>query len=191
MIRFGLYGIILILFVFISEAQSQTLIVKSGEINSIEFLANSTLSNFEGKTSAVEGFIALDTTLYKNSRINLSVYLDSIDTGIGLRNKHMREKYLETDKFPVANYSGTIINVKHLSYSETEIETEGILKIHGIEKEYEISGKLFNYGKLYRVDAGFNVSLKDFNIEQPTFLFISVDDNIILKCVIYFTNKVN
>ena len=191
MIRFGLYGIILILFVFISEAQSQTLIVKSGEINSIEFLASSTLSNFEGKTSAVEGFIALDTTLYKNSRINLSVYLDSIDTGIGLRNKHMREKYLETDKFPVANYSGTIINVKHLSYSESEIETEGILKIHGIEKKYEISGKLFNYGKLYRVDAGFNVSLKDFNIEQPTFLFISVDDNIILKCVIYFTKKDN
>ena len=191
MIRLGLYGIILILFVFISEAQSQTLIVKSGEINSIEFLASSTLSNFEGKTSAVEGFIALDTTLYKNSRINLSVYLDSIDTGIGLRNKHMKEKYLETDKFPVANYNGTIINVKHLSYSESDIETKGILKIHGNEKEYKISGKLFNYGKLYRVDAGFNVSLKDFNIEQPTFLFISVDDNIILKCVIYFTKKDN
>lgn len=175
----------------IAEAQPQTLITKNGEINSIEFLASSTLNTFEGKTSAVEGIIELDNTVYKNSKINLSVYLDSIDTGIGLRNNHMKEKYLETDKFPMANYNGTIINIKHLSYTETDIETEGILKIHGIEKEYKISGKLFNYGKLYKVYASFNVSLKEFNIEQPTLLFISVDDNIFLKCIIYFIQKDN
>lgn len=47
---------------FIPIAKTQSLIVDKGQINSIRFLAKSTFSNFEGTTSAVEGFIKWDST---------------------------------------------------------------------------------------------------------------------------------
>ena len=42
-----------------------------------------------------------NTTPYSGT-LALTVRLDTLDTGIALRNKHMKETYLETDKFPEA-----------------------------------------------------------------------------------------
>ena len=66
------------------------------------------------------------------------------------------------------------------------IETEGVLKIHGAERKQIITGRLYDYGKLLKLESTFNISLSDYNIEKPSFLFISVDNKITIKCVIYF-----
>ena len=171
-----------------SAVYPQRLTVSSGQLNSIKFLAISTFSNFEGITSAVEGFIKWDSTLTNNSRIELKIYLDSLDTGIGLRNTHMRDNYLETDKYPLAQFSGRIINQTQKTKLESEVETEGLLKIHGVERKQKIIGTLYDYGKSFKLECSFKILLSDFNIEQPSFLFISVDNEIGIECIIYLTN---
>ena len=45
---------------------------------------------------------------------NASIALDSFDTGIGLRNRHMKEKYLETAKYPEAKISLKQIGRAHV-----------------------------------------------------------------------------
>jgi len=178
-----------IVIVYLSAAYPQQLNVIPGKLNSIKFLANSTISNFEGNTSAAEGFINWDSTQINNSKIEFKVYLDSLDTGIGLRNTHMREKYLETDKFPAAEFKGRIISLNKKTSIESEVAAEGNLKIHGVDRRIKITGRLYNdYGQ-FRLESSFDIFLSDYNIDKPSFLFISVENKITIECSIYLTGK--
>ena len=99
----------------------------------------------------------------------------------------MRDNYLETSKYPFAQFRGRITNQIQKTKVESEVEVEGYLTIHGVERKQEIKGRLYDYGKLFKLESNFGISLSDFNIEQPSFLFISVDNEITLECVIYLT----
>ncbi|HCY75788.1 MAG TPA: hypothetical protein DHV28_07685 [Ignavibacteriales bacterium] len=172
---------------FVPLVRTQYLSVDKGQNNSIKFLARSTLNNFEGTTSAVEGYIKWDSNLVKRSKIEFKVYLDSLDTGIGLRNTHMRDNYLETSKYPLAQFTGNVTDQLKKSNFESDLKIEGILKIHGVERKQKIEGKLYDYGKLFKIESSFDIFLSDFNIKEPSFLFISVDNEIKLECIIYMT----
>jgi polyisoprenoid-binding protein YceI len=181
--------ILCLLLFYIPMAKTQSLIVKKGPINSIKFLANSSFINFEGTTSAIEGYISWDSTLTNSSRIEFKVYLDSLDTGIGLRNTHMRDKYLETSKYPLAEFTGSITNQIKKTNLESEVKVHGTLKIHGVERKQEIFGKIYYYGNLFKIESSFDIFLSDFNIEKPSFLFATVDNKMTLKCIIYLNKK--
>lgn len=172
----------------IVEIFPQTLVLSHHEINTVEFLAKSTFSDFEGVTDAIDGTIRYDSNYTRNSEINFKVYLDSLDTGIGLRNKHMRS-YLETNKYPLAKFDGKIVEADNLGTIETRVTVNGSLRIHGVEKQYILKGRIFNYGKLYKVNSSFKISLQDFDIDQPKFLFNKVDNEIKIELNIYFNRK--
>lgn len=174
---------------FTTSTFAQTLTIINSHINSIKFNASSTLSNFEGTTSAVKGYIKYDSSFTNNSTIDIQVYLDSLDTGIGLRNSHMRNKYLDTKAYPITRFKGKITSAVDSSSIISIVQAEGKLKIHGVEKNLKITGELSDFGKLVKLQTSFNVYLPDFNIEQPSFLFNSVDNHITVDCIIYFTEN--
>jgi len=167
----------------------QTLSISHQQINTIKFLAQSTFSDFEGVTNAIEGSISFDSAFTKESEINLMVHLDSLDTGIGLRNSHMREKYLDTEKYPDADFTGNISSINKISDFEYDVVVSGMLKIHGVEKLFKINGKIFRYGKLYKIETNFKINLPDFNIEQPKFLFTKVDNEIVIQLSVYLIKQ--
>src|SRR5574339_134056 len=55
--------------------------------------------SFDAKTTALSGSVTASAT---GSRVDgtLAVDLRTLDTGIGLRNEHLRNNYLEVDKGP-------------------------------------------------------------------------------------------
>lgn len=173
---------------FFFNIYTQTLTVSRQQTNIVKFLAQSTFSDFEGVTNAVEGSISWDSIYTKKSSIKLIVHLDSLDTGIGLRNSHMRN-YLETDKYPLAVFNGKIIESGNAEDLEIPVKVKGNLEIHGVEKEFIIDGKIFNYGKLYKVQTDLKINLQDFKIDRPKFLFNKVDNEIEIKLNVYFNRK--
>jgi hypothetical protein len=80
--------------------------------------------------------------------------LKTLDTGISLRNKHMKEKYLKTDKYPTAK----------LSFPDRK------LTLHGVTKE--INPELHVLGG--KVEAKFKINLADYKIDIPSFMEITV-----------------
>jgi len=175
----------LILFLYGINNYSQVLIIDNSRGNIVRFLADATLGDFEGITNSIEGTLELkDGILSPGANLNLIVHLDSIDTGIGLRNSHMREKYLNTEKYPDAQFIGNIISVDAISKIEFQVMVEGNFKIHGVSKSKRTTGKFFDYGDLYKIEAHFDLKLSDFKVESPSFLINKVDDN--LKMSIYF-----
>lgn len=104
--------------------------------------------------------------------------LDSLDTGIELRNQHMKEKYLQTKEFPLATLTLTEAAVGDQFPQTLAIDGEkpfqGKLKLHGVEKD--VSGKFS--GKDGKISAKFQVKISDFGIDVPSYLGVTVTDTV-------------
>ncbi|MHA7131394.1 YceI family protein [Algoriphagus namhaensis] len=132
------------------------------------FLSEAPLSSFEGESENLNGLIDLDKNL-------LDFYLDlnTLDTGIGLRDRHMRENYLETEKFPFAEFTGELKNLPQLQPNQrTPVVAEGKFKIHGVERAMRVSGFLTKVNdKTLKLEANFEVLLSDHQIPLPKLVF--------------------
>ena len=113
----------------------------------------------------------------KDSSGNLvfTVSPKDIDTGIGLRNKHMRG-YLEADKYPEITLSVPRNEVKVPADGEkTKGTVRGWLTAHGVRKPAVITYTLGKKGGTYKVDARFEVDIRDHDIKVPSYLGVTVE----------------
>lgn len=138
------------------------------ENGNVEFLSKASLNEFTGKSSDLNGLIDLDKNL-----LDFFVDLNTIKTGIGLRDRHMRENYLETKKFPYAEFTGQINSPKELTKGQSiKVTATGKFKVHGIEREIEVPGTitLINENSI-QLNATFKILLSDYQIAIPTIVF--------------------
>lgn len=132
-----------------------------------EFESRAPLLTFKGTSDNLTGLIDLEKNL-----IDFYLDLNTIDTGIRLRNRHMRESYLETDKFPFAEFTGSLTSVVDLeSDEEQQVLAEGVFQIHGVEREIRVEGTLQRTEEGLLLNAGWTVLLADHNIRRPRVVF--------------------
>jgi polyisoprenoid-binding protein YceI len=156
----------ILFFFFITNASfGQTFLTEAGSVN---FLSKAPLSEFNGVSDKLHGYIDLSKNV-----LDFYVDLNTLETGIGLRDKHMRDNYLETKKFPFAEFTGKMTSVPSLTTgSASSVIAVGKFKIHGVEKEVEVRGKLVknSTGEL-ELAAEFDILLSDYDIPVPTLVF--------------------
>ncbi|WP_026952452.1 YceI family protein [Algoriphagus mannitolivorans] len=144
---------------------SQEYLTKNG---SVVFLSKAPLNEFEGKSNSLNGLIDLEKNL-------LDFYLDlnTLNTGIGLRDKHMRENYLETEKFPFAEFTGKMEPVPDLKAGQSyPVRARGKFKIHGVEREILVQGTItMRSDKRLDLNSEFTILLNDYQIEIPKLVF--------------------
>ena len=86
-----------------------------------------------------------------------------------LQREHFNEKYMESDKFPKASFSGKIIEQVDFSKDGSyDIRAKGDLDIHGIKQMRIIKGKIIISNGSLHVSARFTVPLSDHNISIPS-----------------------
>ncbi len=161
-----------------SRATAGDYTVDSTAANRVTFFAKATLGAFTGTTGRVYGTVEWNRQDSRSNRVYLEVDLGSLDTGSGKRNKHMREKYLETGKFPVAVFEGVFSPDSVISDSLTRVQVRGRLTIHGITQPLNIKAKLITTDRNIRVLAAFPVNIRDFGIKKPRFLFVSMNEKV-------------
>jgi len=158
----------------------------------VTFTSKAPLETVMGRTGEVRGFIAFDPEDIKGTaRGGFEVDLASLKTGIGLRDKHMREQYLETDQYPlvsfkltrVAQASGNILE----DNQNIDLVLEGQFKLHGMTRDITLPVSVkymkgteetqkHRPGDLLRITADFDVLLSDYNIARPQFIILKLDD---------------
>lgn len=153
---------------------------------SVRFVSQAPLEDFDGVTQAIDGFVLLPGGLKvglvpADSRIYLEVDLASIDTGISLRNRHMRDNYLHTDRFPYATYSAEVTRIAEPSPGAYVISARGVLSIHGVDRERTLECQTEDAVPPHRVSCGFTVLLSDHDIEIPRLMFLKVADEVELS----------
>jgi polyisoprenoid-binding protein YceI len=151
----------------------------------VVFISQTTLEEFEGVTSAVDGFVYLPDgvgpdAVLDGSRLYFEVDLASIDTGVSLRNRHMRDNYLETSRFPYATFEASIAEIAR-NGEGLLVTTDGELTIHGVSRERRIRCAVTADGSPgYRVGCRFAVRLGDHDISIPQVMFLKLAEEVTL-----------
>ncbi len=111
-----------------------------------------------------------------------SAPLKDFKTGIELRDEHMKKKYLEIDKYPLAVLkiqNLEISNLQNLKEGEIqEIKFKAALSLHGVTQDTNVTAKLSKKAGHFKVLSQLQIKLSDFKIEIPTYAGIKVADNV-------------
>ena len=135
----------------------------------------------EGKTSELK--------LQDDGQVlRVIVPLAGLKTGMDLRDKHMREKYLEVDKYPdaVLEVPWSAVTLPEDGKSTTQ-KGRGKMTLHGRTKEVPFTYTVHRAGNTYQVTGNTPLNLKDFGIEVPSYLGVTVKPDI--ETVVSFSAK--
>ena len=124
--------------------------------------------------TALQG-VTSEVTFLDGEKVVLTVALDGLKTGIGLRDKHLREKYLETAKYPKAELS--VVRAA-LKIPDSGGSSQGIVAatftVHGKTHPVVLSYSIKALGEIYQVSGSFHLNIQDFGIETPSYLGLTV-----------------
>jgi polyisoprenoid-binding protein YceI len=139
--------------------------------------------SFEARTTAIQGTLTLAPSAVVFAG-DLSVALATLDTGIGLRNEHLRRKYLEVDRgpgFDQAVLSGISFGGVDPRGVQGKTRFSGTLLLHGTKRPIAGEATVRRDGGAVRVEASFPVSVSEFGIEKPQYLGVGVTDQVTVK----------
>lgn len=181
-------GISFLLVVFAASAiAAEYYVDKSKKENLVKFTSKMQIEDFDGTTSKIDGYFKHGEKL-EGGEVYFEVDLNSVTTGMGLRDRHMRDNYLHTAKYPKTSYKGTISQVTDKG-SYYEVVIDGNMNLHGVYKAKQVKGTLTKGENSLRVKTNFWVKLPDYKIEIPQLMFAKINENIELN-LDFFLKKV-
>jgi polyisoprenoid-binding protein YceI len=146
---------------------------KTGKIS---FYSKAPLEEIEGKNKTVTA--VLDS---KSGAMQFAVQMKGFEFQKQLMQQHFNENYVESDKYPNAEFKGSITNNKEINYSKDGTYTakvKGKLTIHGVTKDVESTGTLKINGGKIDATSTFNVLTSDYNIKIPAIVKDKVSNTI-------------
>lgn len=120
----------------------------------------------------------------EGNKINGKLILDlsTLDTGMKLRNQHMKEKYLKVSEFPQATLSITDQPIRsgwtsaQPTVPETKLQAK--LHMHNQEQPVEVTYSIDDKGQM---TAKFEIKISDFKIDIPSFMGVTVADKVSMQ----------
>jgi polyisoprenoid-binding protein YceI len=133
----------------------------------------------EGEAKALEGSLSLKGD---NVSGTAKFALDTLATGIGMRDRHMKEKYLETAKFPKAEFALTELKVPEALQKgdgvAKEIPFKGTLTIHGVSQPVIGVAKMERSGGKAEFEFAFGTKIPAHKIDLPSFMGVTVAEDV-------------
>lgn len=120
--------------------------------------------DFIAKTTAIKG-VAVQKADGSYTAENIEVDLNSLQTGISLRDEHMKEKYLDTKTYPKAVLKKAI---------GKDGKGVGVLNIRG--KDINVKGDYKKQGNL--LVSEFTLMLADVGISDVSYKGVGVDEEV-------------
>jgi polyisoprenoid-binding protein YceI len=117
----------------------------------------------------------------KDGKVTITAPLTNIKTGIGLRDKHLRN-YLKTDKHPNATL---VVERSKLKLPDDKKTTRGSatgkLTLNGVTKDHKFTYKAKRTGSDYHVQGLSEIDIRDYKIEVPCYLGVCVKPDVKIK----------
>ena len=173
--------------------------------NTVTFKVSAPLETIVGTSPAIGGHLKFDPDNVKaSSGGRFEVDVAAFNTGVGLRDEHFRDNFLHTDKYPKAVFTlDRVVRAsrnKVKSGESVELEAEGTLKLHGVEKKEQVKATVTYLqeseqtrgvmpGNLLAFTAHFRIKLADYNIERPQMLVLKVGEVVDVDTVVRMTDS--
>jgi polyisoprenoid-binding protein YceI len=145
---------------------------------------------FAASTTALSGTLTLEGA--KPARLvgDVSMDLTTIDTGIALRNQHLKENYLEVAKGE--GYNKAVLS--DIQLADVSGETfdgttpfTGTMLLHGVKHQVAGTAEIHSEGTSRRVRAEFPLVLTDWSVSPPEYLGVGVGSRLLVKVTLTAT----
>lgn len=137
------------------------------ENSSAEFVCKHVLSKVRGMFALPKGTVFLDETNPSNSKINATILVNNINTGVEERDTHLKSsEFFDAAKYPTITFAST--NVSRVN--ATNYSVSGDLSMHGVTRPVTlavVASPPFNHaGGIRRgIEATGSVNRKDFDLK--------------------------
>ncbi|MCD6064255.1 MAG: YceI family protein [Flavipsychrobacter sp.] len=129
------------------------------------FFSSTPLENIEAFNNEVAGVV--DS---KSGDIAFQVPIKSFKFEKALMQEHFNENYMESDKFPKAEFKGKVADIGSVNFSKDgtyNVKSTGKLTIHGVTRDVTLPGTVTVKGNTATVSSKFSVKTADHNIAIP------------------------
>ena len=147
--------------------------------------------SFDVKTAALSGALTPSAKGSPAFDGSLVVDLRTLDSGISLRNEHLRETYLEVDRGAGFDQAiVTAIDLKGLNPDTPQGKGSftGSLRLHGVTRTVAGAVDVRPAGGGLRVKASFPLNLSDYSIAPPRYLGIGVKETLQIQVAFAVTH---
>lgn len=135
-----------------------------------------------GKGGGLKGFVKVAGTKITGE---FKFPLGRLDTGVGLRDDHMKKDYLEVPKYPEAKLVINEVkingNPEAKGFQQKQVPFNGVMTLHGVSKDVSGTIDLENAGDLAKGLAQFEFKITDFGFVIPKYLGMTVNENVHVK----------
>ncbi len=176
------YVLSLAILTLVVAAPASASLSTSGDAKVVFKAAGPAGLSFEGKGQDVR-------LKEEGNSVLVSVRLDGLATGIELRDRHMKEKYLETAKYPTATLEVDKSKIHFPEGSAVSGSADGKLTLHGVTRPVKVTYHADGDSKKAKVNGSMRFNMKDFKIEVPSYLGVTVKPTIDVEVKLGVVNK--
>jgi len=150
----------------------------SVEKSSIVFFSDAIVEDITATNTKSKALIAVST-----GEVAFEVPIKDFEFEKDLMKQHFNEKYMDTEKYPKAQFSGKLIGFDKSKIGILQVVTaDGKLIIHGVTKPVKISGTIeLSDEKKLTMKATFMVKLADYKIKIPQIVFQNIAEEVEVK----------
>jgi polyisoprenoid-binding protein YceI len=177
-------------------ADGRTYTITDDGKNYATFQSEATLETINGTTTRLSGTITADPANAGASTATITVDLSALDSGISMRNEHMRgEKFLNIEKFPTATFKTvSVTGAKSVAPNQpVELQLTGDFTLHGVTKRITVPARVvvIPESELTKTSRGpgdwihgtvtFPIKLTDYSITVPEKLVMKLSNDVNVK----------
>jgi hypothetical protein len=148
----------------------------------VSFYSKAPIENIEASNSSAQSILNTD-----QQTIAFIIPIRGFRFKKPLMQEHFNEKYLQSDKYPKATYSGKINGaVTFNADGKYEVTSTGKMTIHGVEKEVTHPGTIIVNKDEVHLESTFKIAVKDYNIEIPRLMFRNIADTVLVTVKVFY-----
>jgi polyisoprenoid-binding protein YceI len=154
--------------------------------STVQLIGHITSGTFTASNKKVSGTIETDAS-GKVTNGAVLIKADAFETGISMRDRHMREKYLEADKYPTITLELTGAQLPETSVGEFDVE--GTFACHGVKKQQKLHVKVSDAGGVLKATSSFPIDITEYGIQQPKFAVVKMETTVDVTVEVRFSDK--
>jgi polyisoprenoid-binding protein YceI len=150
-------------------------------LSSLEFNVSAQLHMVHGTGGKFEGKITGNPADITQATMSIKLDPVTFNTDNEKRDKTMREKSLELDKFPLIEFTSTSIEgpkKELVDQQPLNATIHGTLKLHGVESKISVPVQIVKKGDELTATGDMALKLDDFQIYRPRVVFVKLQNDI-------------
>lgn len=140
---------------------------------SVQFYSEAALEDIKAINKKASGLFNVET-----GEVAFILPVNQFQFEKKLMQEHFNEKYMESDKFPKASFTGKIHEFDIRKIGEQMVAAKGQLTLHGVTQPLEVKGTAQKQGDIITLRAVFMVRVEDYKVKIPQLMWQNIAEQV-------------